>query len=181
MAADITILLGPPGAGKSLQAKILAKKNNAVHISTGQIIRENLNSNPKIAQVLARGELVDSKIMEQLLQASLDKIDLRKPILLDGFPRREDEAKWLDQYSELSTRNIRKVILIEITEDESRKRIIARKRDINDTAEVVSKRWQEYFSDIAYVIKHYQDKGIFLKVNGMGTPEEIATKISTNL
>ena len=181
MAADITILLGPPGAGKSLQANILAKKINAIHISTGQIIRESLNSDPEIARVLAKGELVDSEIIERLLQISLDKIDPEKPILLDGFPRRKDETEWLDQYSKSSTRNIRKVILIKITENESKKRIISRKRDTNDTVEVVSKRWREYLSDIAYVIKHYQEKGIFLEVDGMGNPKEIAIRISTNL
>jgi adenylate kinase len=90
------VLLGPPGAGKGTQAKIIAEKYGLVHISSGDLFRENLKNQTelgKLAQTfMSRGELVPDDVTIAMIRERLSRPDCKKGALLDGFPRTPAQA-----------------------------------------------------------------------------------------
>jgi adenylate kinase len=99
MMARYYVLLGPPGAGKGTQAKIIADKLNLVHISSGDIFRENLGKQTELgkqAQVyINRGELVPDGLTINMIRDRLQKTDCVNGVILDGFPRTPAQAEAL--------------------------------------------------------------------------------------
>lgn len=93
------VLLGPPGAGKGTQAKIISEKMDLAHISSGDLFRENLKAQTelgKLAQVyMNRGELVPDNVTIAMVQARLQRPDCKAGALLDGFPRTPAQAEAL--------------------------------------------------------------------------------------
>ena len=90
------VLLGPPGAGKGTQAKILAEKLGLTHVSSGDIFRENLKSQTelgKLAQTfMDRGELVPDDVTIAMIEERLTRADCAQGAVLDGFPRTPAQA-----------------------------------------------------------------------------------------
>jgi adenylate kinase len=97
--ARYIVLLGPPGAGKGTQAEIIAEKYSLVHVSSGDLFRENLKNQTelgKLAQTfMSRGELVPDDVTIAMVKDRLGKPDCKKGALLDGFPRTPAQANAL--------------------------------------------------------------------------------------
>ncbi len=95
------VLLGPPGAGKGTQAEIVSEKLGLVHVSSGDIFRENLKQQTelgKMAQVyMNRGELVPDDVTIAMIRERLSRADCAKGALLDGFPRTPAQADALSE------------------------------------------------------------------------------------
>jgi adenylate kinase len=95
------ILLGPPGAGKGTQAKLLSEKFKIPHISTGDILRQELSENSELGRRVAKfvtgGELVPDDIVIELVINRLARKDAQEGFILDGFPRTLDQAQHLEQ------------------------------------------------------------------------------------
>lgn len=93
------VLLGPPGAGKGTQAKIISEKMGLAHISSGELFRENLRAQTEIGKLaqeyMNRGELVPDEVTIAMVQSRLKKPDCRTGALLDGFPRTPAQAEAL--------------------------------------------------------------------------------------
>ena len=93
------VLLGPPGAGKGTQAKIIAEKLNLVHISSGDIFRENLGKQTELGKqaqgYINRGELVPDGLTINMIRDRLQKPDCENGVILDGFPRTPAQAEAL--------------------------------------------------------------------------------------
>jgi adenylate kinase len=96
------VLLGPPGAGKGTQAKILVARYGIPQISTGDLLRENrakgTELGKKAAALLDRGELVPDDLVCDMVAARLAEADCVRGFILDGFPRTVFQAKWLDDF-----------------------------------------------------------------------------------
>lgn len=94
------VLLGPPGAGKGTQAKVLAKKLGVPHISTGDLLRQNVAAGTplgaKAKDYMNKGLLVPDELVGQMLEARLREDDVKKGFILDGYPRNLNQAKELD-------------------------------------------------------------------------------------
>jgi adenylate kinase len=94
------IFLGPPGAGKGTQAKVLSSELDLIHISTGDLLRESVNNNSalgiKAKVYMQKGELVPDEIVTNLVVDKLKNENNEKGIILDGFPRTKAQAKSLD-------------------------------------------------------------------------------------
>lgn len=99
--AKYIVLLGPPGAGKGTQAQIVAEKYNLVHVSSGDLFRENLKNETelgKLAQTfMNRGELVPDDVTIAMVRERLSRPDCKNGALLDGFPRTPAQAEALAQ------------------------------------------------------------------------------------
>lgn len=97
--AKYIVLLGPPGAGKGTQAQIIAEKYDLVHVSSGDLFRENLKNQTelgKLAQTyMKRGELVPDDVTIAMVRDRLSRPDCRNGALLDGFPRTPAQAEAL--------------------------------------------------------------------------------------
>lgn len=98
--ATYIVLLGPPGAGKGTQAKIISEKKGLPHISSGDIFRENLKNETDLGklakQFMDRGELVPDDLTIAMIRERLSRPDCQNGALLDGFPRTPAQAQALD-------------------------------------------------------------------------------------
>ena len=95
------ILLGPPGAGKGTQAKVLAEKINLPHVSTGDLLRQNVSGNTELGrqaqEFMNKGELVPDELVTAMLLGRIIQKDTEAGFILDGYPRNLAQAKALDQ------------------------------------------------------------------------------------
>ncbi|HVJ06027.1 MAG TPA: adenylate kinase [Candidatus Saccharimonadales bacterium] len=96
------VLLGPPGAGKGTQAKRISEHYGIPQISTGDILRDNINRGTELGNqagaLMERGELVPDKVVEQMVAHRLAEPDCAQGFILDGFPRTVKQAEWLDRH-----------------------------------------------------------------------------------
>lgn len=95
------ILLGPPGAGKGTQSKQLALKLQLPHISTGDLLRQNVSSGTSVGNeakaYMEKGSLVPDELVTRMLKERLEDADVKKGFILDGYPRNLNQAKVLDE------------------------------------------------------------------------------------
>ena len=95
------IFLGPPGAGKGTQAKELARKFSAPHLSTGDMLREHVAQGTSLGQraqpIMARGELVPDSIVLRMVADRIERPDCSHGFVFDGFPRTVAQAQWLGE------------------------------------------------------------------------------------
>ena len=98
------VLLGPPGAGKGTQAQIISEKLNLVHVSSGDIFRENLKNQTELGKTaqgyMERGELVPDEVTIAMIRERLSRPDCEQGALLDGFPRTPTQAEALSRMLE---------------------------------------------------------------------------------
>jgi adenylate kinase len=98
--AKYIVLLGPPGAGKGTQAQIIAKEFGLVHVSSGDLFRENLKNQTELGNLakgfMDRGELVPDDVTIAMVKDRISRPDCEKGVLLDGFPRTPAQAAALD-------------------------------------------------------------------------------------
>ena len=102
--ATYIVMLGPPGAGKGTQAKIIAGELGLVHVSTGDLFRENLSNETELGRLAAsfmnKGELVPDDVTIAMVEERLSRPDCEKGAVMDGFPRTPAQAKALDRSEE---------------------------------------------------------------------------------
>jgi adenylate kinase len=100
MAPMFIVMLGAPGAGKGTQAKKIAQALDLVHISTGDLFRENLKNETELGklaqQYMNKGELVPDDVTVRMVEVRLSRPDCKNGAVLDGFPRNPDQARALD-------------------------------------------------------------------------------------
>ena len=95
------VLLGPPGAGKGTQAKRLSEKLGLPHISTGDILRQNVKDGTLLGKqakgIMDKGLLVPDEMVAAMLDERFNNPDIKKGFILDGYPRTLSQAKTLDE------------------------------------------------------------------------------------
>ena len=121
MAPMYIVMLGPPGAGKGTQAKKIAQKMDLMHISTGDLFRENLKNETdlgKLAQdYMNKGELVPDDVTVRMVEARLARPDCEQGAVLDGFPRTPDQAAALDNLLEKLCSKVNVVPYIKVPDE----------------------------------------------------------------
>ncbi len=114
------ILLGPPGAGKGTQAKMLAQKTHLTHISTGDILRQNVSSDTDLGRkakgFMASGALVPDELITSMLIKSLEQPDVKNGFILDGYPRSLRQAELLDGILKAKNMGIDLVVYLDTSE-----------------------------------------------------------------
>jgi adenylate kinase len=125
------VLLGPPGAGKGTQAKKIADRYGIVHISTGDLFRDNIKNKTPLGQkakaYMDAGNLVPDELVIALVEDRISKDDCQDGYLLDGFPRTVAQASALSEYNEKVGKPLDCALSIEVPEDKLVSRIVGRR------------------------------------------------------
>ncbi len=125
------IFVGPPGAGKGTQAQVISKTFKIPHISTGEMLRNEMESGSelgnKVKDIINSGKLVDDTVMNQIVKERLSKPDTKSGFILDGFPRTLNQAKALDEILFSIGKKLDHVIYVDVPENVIVERLSARR------------------------------------------------------
>lgn len=175
------ILLGPPGAGKGTQAKILIEAYGIPQLSTGDILRSAIQNKTPMGlaakEVMDRGDLVSNDIVNGIVSDRLDAEDCKGGFILDGFPRTIVQAEALDKMLDAKGMNLDAVIELTADADTLVSRVIHRAKESNrpdDNPDVIRKRLDVYKNDTAPLVDYYRKHGLVTTVDGMA-PVEVVT------
>ena len=186
------VFMGPPGAGKGTQAKILCEKLAVPQVSTGDILRARKAAGTlpaELAKIMASGGLVPDQAVVELVGERLAEPDCTKGFLLDGFPRTVAQAEALDKMLGARDQKIDVAIVIEVPDELLIERAVLRRTDKrtgqiyhlkynppppgadldhrpDDQEDVVRKRLRAYADSTAAVIPHYEKQGVVRRVDG---------------
>ncbi len=192
------VLLGPPGSGKGTLAGRLATATKLRHLSTGDILRDEVARDTELGRKakvhMDRGELVPDGLILDMVRGRIGGED----VLLDGFPRTLAQAEGLAEITPVGA-----VLYLELTRDEVVRRLSARRvcRDCgenynlltqppatagrcdrcggelyqrpDDVPEVIARRYDVYEKDSAPLVEHYESKGVLKRLDGAAPPEHV--------
>ena len=171
------IFLGPPGAGKGTQAKMLAETAKIPHISTGDILRGAIANDTPLGQqaksYMDKGDLVPDTLVANMVKDRLQEPDAKEGWILDGFPRTVEQAAFLDELLTQLDRYSLQVLNLEVPEPVLVERLVARGRSQDDKPETIRNRLEVYRQKTAPLIDYYQKQGNLHSVNGDLTLEEV--------
>lgn len=180
----VIILLGAPGSGKGTQAVKLSKALKLTHISTGDILRENIKNETalgkKIKTYLDSGKLVPDALISEIVFERVEKPDVVRGYILDGYPRTTEQAKALRNHLNDKANVI--VINLEAPDEKLIVRILKRANEkaekrSDDTPEVAKNRLKIYHEHTKPVIHYYKEKGELSNINADKGPEDVFKEI----
>lgn len=180
------VFLGPPGAGKGTQAKLLSEKYGLVHLSTGDMLRSAVNEKTELGlivqSVLNSGGLVSDELVNKLIEEVIKKIPSTQGFILDGYPRTLEQAKVLDTLLQSLNKSLDAVLAFEVDSTILIDRIHARikhnqnngeKARTDDTPEILQNRLQAYHEQTSPLLDFYAKQGILKKINSMLKIEDV--------
>jgi adenylate kinase len=169
------IFFGPPGSGKSVQGQLLAARHGWRWLSTGQLLRET--SNVEVVAKMRKGILIDDELVNHVFDDALHRAKDIEHLIIDGYPRHVDQAKWLLEQLPRHERAIRSVVILKVDDDEIMHRLNLRGR-LDDSREIVRKRLQDYRDQTKPVIDFLASQGTPVStVDGMGSVGTIHDRI----
>lgn len=182
------IMFGPPGAGKGTQAKKLVAERGWVQLSTGDMLRAaraaGTELGDRVAAIMDRGDLVSDEIVIELIEERLPEAEAAGGAIFDGFPRTVAQAEALDAALAKRGAQIDKVVRLVVDQDELVARMEKRASEegrADDTVEAFKNRLETYNAQTAPLVPYYEDQDKFADVDGMGSIDDIAARISAAL
>jgi adenylate kinase len=174
------ILIGPPGAGKGTQAKILEEEYGLKQLSTGDMLRAEIAAGSDLGKkakaVMDAGNLVSDEIMVDMIAHRIEQSDCAKGVIFDGFPRTVDQAQALDAMLADKGKPLNAVIQMVVDEEELVNRLKTRIQQTidagqpvraDDNEETFRKRLGVYRNQTAPILPYYEAAGLLHKVDGM--------------
>lgn len=174
------LLLGPPGSGKSTQAAALAERLGVVHISMGNLLREEMAAGTELGRAVSEtvngGELAPGDLVFQVLEKRLAADDVKNGFIIDGYPRELEQVPLLEDLCQRQGIANLQVVGLDVSDGEVQQRLAGRGR-ADDSAEVVANRLEIYHDQTSQVIDHFINEGRFWVVNGEGSVDEVAHRL----
>jgi adenylate kinase len=198
------ILIGPPGAGKGTQAKVICEKFGIPQISTGDMLRAHKAKGTelglKAAEFMSKGALVPDQVVIDMVEERLKQPDAQKGYLFDGFPRTVAQAESLDRSLEKLGTKLDGVVLIEVADDLLVERVCGRRTDrrsgqifhlkynppppdadleqrADDREETVRDRLRVYHDQTAPLVPYYESRGLLRRVDGVGELAAVTERV----
>ncbi len=165
-------LMGPTGAGKSVQGDLLADKFGWAHLSSGKLLR----ADPQAAAQMVDGRLAPAEEVERVVKEAIEKVPEDTVIVLDGTPRTQHNVDWLENELHKVKRTLKLVIFIKLDIETSMKRLGLRGR-ADDAPDAVRAKWSLFETTTTPVINHYRELGMLATVDGRGTIAEVHAHI----
>ena len=180
------LLFGPPGAGKGTQAKNLEKKLNNFQISTGDLLRNEIEKNSdigkKIINNMNEGKFVDDKIVNKLMEKIILDPQKKNKFIFDGYPRTLEQAKNLDLLLDNSKQKIDFIFFLNVDKNTIINRVKNRKileNRSDDDLDTILRRYDIYMETTKPVLDFYSTKSNFHEIDGTQEISEITSKIDT--
>ncbi len=179
------VLFGPPGAGKGTQAEFLIKSYDLIHLSTGDLLRNEIAADTKLGieakTFMDKGELVPDSVVIGMIENKLEANKNANGFIFDGFPRTVEQAEALDELLHRKKAPITAMLSLEVEKQELINRLLSRgkisgRSDDQDTT-VIENRISVYNEKTAPLIEYYKKQNKYYSINGMGTIEEIADRL----
>lgn len=175
------ILFGPPGSGKGTQSDKLIEQYGLLHLSTGNLLREEIANKTKLGleakSYMDQGQLVPDEVVIGMIRSALNANPEAKGFLFDGFPRTVAQAEALDNLLAELEEEISIVLALEVSEDELVQRLLNRGktsgRSDDTNSDVIRARLVEYENKTSPVAGHYAKSGKVKHVKGEGSIEDI--------
>ena len=178
------ILFGPPGAGKGTQAKYIVKKTNGVQISTGDMLRKEIQNNSEIGKKITNnmneGKFVSDEIVNELIKNVIFDPKKKEKLIFDGYPRSISQAKNLDYLLNQSKQKIDLIFFLNVNKETIVKRIEKRKiqeKRSDDDSNTILKRYDTYMELTKPVLDFYSKNSNFYEIDGALKIDEITAKI----
>lgn len=183
------VFYGPEGSGKGTQAKLLAEALHLPILTSGDLVRDAAANDKGIIgevcrQALVEGKYVADSEMFVLWKWRLKEEDAKGGWIMDGFPRNVEQAKFLHDKTDKYGYTIDKVIYLQLGEEESLKRLLARARPLHpgsietgDTPERIKTRIAMYKEAQKDVLDFYRSKGALVEINADQTIEQVHADI----
>src|SRR5271165_5726350 len=197
------VFVGPPGAGKGTQAKVVCGRRGIPQISTGDMLRAAKAQGKLPAELvaaMAAGSLVPDEVVIGLIDERTRQPDCAGGFLLDGFPRTMAQAKALDEMLTARAMKLDRVLVLEVPRELLIERAVLRRTDkrtgqiyhlkynppppgadlehrADDREEVVAKRLDTYEAMTAELLPYYEKLGILRRVDGGGTVDEVTARV----
>ena len=178
------ILFGPPGAGKGTQSKYLVNKLNAFQISTGELLREEMNKNSDIGKAIINdmndGKFVSDEIVNKLIENLVFDPKKKNKLIFDGYPRSLSQAKNLESLLKKSNQNIDLILFLNVDKDTILNRLQKRKileNRSDDNSDTIVKRYETYMETTQPVLNFYSQNPNFKVIDGSLEIDEITRKI----
>lgn len=177
-------LFGPPGAGKGTQSTHLVERYNLGYISTGEILRKELQEESDLGKqaqdIIAAGGLVSDEIIVQILEKNIAANPHANGFLFDGFPRTTIQAHILEGLMTKLNAQLDCLINLDVPEEESVRRLVERGKTSgrsDDNEEVIRNRLKEYYDKTLPVLDFYEERGLRVDVDGTATIEDVRSDI----
>jgi adenylate kinase len=176
------LIMGPPGAGKGTQAKLIGEHYGIPAISTGDIFRAMKTATTPLAgqirEIMASGGYVSDEITNQIVAERLGESDCSDGFLLDGYPRTVAQVGSLDE--QLADTPIDGVVSLIADEDEVVARLLARAQiegRVDDNPDTIRVRLRTYTEQTAPLIDIYRQRGLLVEVDGLGEIDDVSTRL----
>lgn len=181
----IGIIFGPPGSGKGTQASRIQHAFHLKHLSTGEILRAEVNRGTEVGKEVARimsvGDLVPDATIVGIVRERLPEAEVGAGVMLDGFPRTLEQARALDEMLSQEGHRVDFVVALEVPEQLLGDRILHRaavEGRADDTRDAIAERMHEYHKLTAAVLDHYRSRGVDVHaIDGVGEVDEVFGRI----
>lgn len=180
MLPEVVFVLGAPGAGKGTQCSFISKQFGFVHLSAGDLLREERQRpgsefGEMIEEKIRNGEIVPVEVTCSLLHKAMQKSGKTR-FLIDGFPRNKDNLDGWERVMSNKTKLLF-VLFFECSRDLCTERCLGRgaagSGRSDDNLESLQKRFNTYLNATMPIIEHYEQKGLVRRVNAESAPEVV--------
>ena len=180
------VIFGAPGSGKGTQSDLIIKKYGLEHISTGDVLRNEIKNETELGKTakeyIDKGQLIPDELMVNILASVYDSFGKEhQGVIFDGFPRTIPQAEALKKMLSERGHKVAAMIELDVPEDELMTRLVKRGKESgrsDDNEETIKKRLDVYHNQTAPLIEWYKNEGIHHHIDGQGELDRIFGDIS---